>query len=132
MRMSPFFHRAAVATAVECLLAAWAATGQTLPPREVSLVAGRGELLQFERDIQRVAISEPKIADAIVVSPREVMVNAKGAGRATLIVWEGNSLQGQFNVNVVSDTSEADAHRKATQAALQATIPEGIVAAANG
>src|SRR4051794_39020407 len=53
-------------------------------PREVAIITGRGELLQFERDIERVAISEPKIADAIVVSPREIMVNGKGAGKATL------------------------------------------------
>ncbi len=52
-------------------------------PREVTIVTGRGELLQFERDIERVAISEPKIADAVVVSPREIMVNAKAPGKAT-------------------------------------------------
>ena len=59
---------------------------------------GRGELLQFERDIERVAISEPKIADAVVVSPREIMVNAKSAGKASLVVWEAaSSAPGRFN-----------------------------------
>ena len=38
-------------------------------PRELNIITGRGELLQFERDIERLAISEPKIADAVLVSP---------------------------------------------------------------
>ncbi len=50
------------------------------PPaaRALSLVVGKGELLRFDQDIARVVIAEPKIADAIIVSPRDVMVNAKG------------------------------------------------------
>ena len=58
------------------------------PSHDIALVEGRGELLRFQSDITRVVISEPKIADAVVVSPREVMVNAKGPGRTTLVVWE--------------------------------------------
>jgi len=47
-------------------------------PRVISLITGRGELLTFERDIERLAISEPKIADAVLVSPREIMINGPG------------------------------------------------------
>src|SRR5262245_28702201 len=54
-------------------------------PRVISIISGRGELLQFERDIERLAISEPKIADAVLVSPREVMVNGHLPGKASLI-----------------------------------------------
>src|ERR1035437_6670617 len=56
--------------------------------RDITLLEGRGELLTFPRDVTKVAISEPKIADAVVISPREVMINAKGPGRATLVIWE--------------------------------------------
>ena len=51
--------------------------------RDLTLVEGRGELLQFQQDVTKVAIAEPKIADAVVVSPREVMINAKGPGHTT-------------------------------------------------
>ena len=81
-------------------------------PREIAIITGRGELLQFERDIERVAISEPKIADAIVVSPREIMVNGKSAGKASLIVWDGGSAPTRFNINIANDNSEADLSRK--------------------
>src|SRR5205814_9001740 len=101
------------------LMACAAAPAQS--PREVAIITGRGDLLQVERDIERVAISEPKIADAIVVSPREVMVNGKSAGKASLIVWDGGSAPSRFNVNVANDNSEAEDSRKE----LQAGLPDG-------
>src|SRR5690348_4748848 len=81
---------------------------QTAPVREMSLLIGRGELISFERDLTRVVIAEPKIADAIVVSPREVMVNAKGVGKTTLVVWEAGSIPARYQVNVMPDTSPLD------------------------
>jgi pilus assembly protein CpaC len=90
-----------------------AAFAQTAPPRELTLLQGRGELVQFENDIKTVAASEPKIADVQVVSPREVMINAKGLGKSTVIIWEGGSVPRRYNVNVVADTAEYESVRKA-------------------
>src|SRR5579872_6127000 len=92
------------------------AAGQTQPAhREITLVEGRGELLQFQNDIKTVAVSEPKIADAVVISPREVMVNAKGPGGATLMVWEGAAAPQRFEISVSKDNSEWDAFLKKVQ-----------------
>ena len=75
------------------------AAAQTVAPsRDITLIEGRGELLRFQSDIARVVISEPKVADAVVVSPREVMVNAKGAGHTTLMVWEGGAEPARWEV----------------------------------
>src|SRR3954454_22115331 len=96
-------------------VAAWCgiALAQTVAPsHEIALVEGRGELLRFNNDITRVVISEPKVADAVVVSPREVMVNAKGPGRTTLVVWEAGAEPARYEVAVTKDTSEWDAFRK--------------------
>jgi pilus assembly protein CpaC len=99
------------------LCAAFVAAGcfaQTTRPqaRDITLLEGRGELLTFQQDISKVAISEPKIADAVVISPREVMVNAKGAGRATLVVWEGGVAPVRYEIAVTKDTSEWDLFTK--------------------
>jgi pilus assembly protein CpaC len=88
------------------------AVAQTKSGRNIALVEGRGELLQFPTDISKVVIAEPKIADAIVVSPREVMVNAKGVGHTTLIVWETPADPSRYEIEVVKDTSEWDAFQK--------------------
>ncbi len=99
------------AAIVLCLLSV-PMSAQTLPEHEIKLVEGRGQLLRFQRDIQKVVIAEPKIADAIVISPREVMVNAKGPGHTTLIIWEDGAEPAQYEVGVEKDTAEWDAFRK--------------------
>ena len=99
------------------LVAAWWCAGpravaQTGKAHDISMVEGRGELLQFQNDIQKVVIAEPKIADAVVVSPREVMVNAKGPGRTTLIVWETGADPARYEIFVTKDTTDWDEFRK--------------------
>lgn len=78
----------------------------------MTLIVGRGELLQFRNDVKQVAASEPKIADVVVISPREVMINAKGPGRATIIIWEAGSSAARYEVNVVPDNYEFDLFRE--------------------
>src|SRR5260370_42694766 len=94
-------------------------------PKLISLINGRGELLTFERDIERLAISEPKIADAVLVSPREIMVNGHTPGKASLVVWNGGSAPERYNVDVLVDNSEAEKSHKDLQAALPAGVTVG-------
>ncbi len=103
MRLSPFLL--AICWAV-------AASGQAPGGPTISLVEGRGHLLTFPADITKVAVAEPKIADAVVISPREVMVNAKGPGHTTVVVWEGEADPTQYDVDVSKDSSDWEAFRK--------------------
>jgi len=93
----------------------WPAAAQTAPARELTLTEGRGELMTFDRDVQKVAVAEPKVADAIVISPREVMINAKSVGLTTIVIWETGALPARFNIKVASDTAEFDNFKKAIQ-----------------
>jgi pilus assembly protein CpaC len=104
------------------------------PPvgRAISLTEGTGELLQFGRDIERLAISEPKIADAVVVSTHDVMVNAKGPGQTTLVVWETGADPVRYNIRVVKDSTDLDVLRTSLGASLRAALPDaGIEFAGN-
>ena len=51
------------------------------------LTAGRSTVLLTEFDITRIAVTNPAVADAVVVKPREILVDGKGAGTVSLIVW---------------------------------------------
>src|SRR5438067_11369801 len=108
MRISGGITGGAVAAAW-CGLA-WAQT--VAPSHDLALIEGRGELLRFQNDITRVVISEPKVADAVVVSPREVMVNAKGPGRTTLVVWETGADPVRYEVSVTKVMSDWEAFRQ--------------------
>ena len=105
-------------TGFRCLLLAATVLAQTAPVREMNLVIGRGELIQFASDIQRVAASEPRVADVVVVSPREVMINAKGLGRGTIVIWEGGSLPARYSVNVIADSADFDSALKSLGTSL--------------
>jgi pilus assembly protein CpaC len=109
--------------AVAAIFATWCGAQTTQPQaRELSLLEGRGELLTFQRDISKVAVSEPKIADVIVISPREVMVNAKAAGRATVLVWESGAEPARWEVHVTKDPAEWEAFAKSLSDAAGAPI----------
>jgi pilus assembly protein CpaC len=115
MRISDSLVCAAV-LAVCGVGAAWRVAAQTVTvpvtPREIALIEGRGELLRFQSDISKVVIAEPKIADYVVVSPREVMVTAKGPGRTTLVIWEAGNEPARFEIEVAKDMADWDSFRK--------------------
>ena len=56
------------------------------------LTAGRSTVLTTDFDIVRLAITDPAIADGLVVAPREVLVDGKAAGTVSLILWGGQQL----------------------------------------
>lgn len=98
-------------------------SAQVQPAKDLNLVAGSGELLQFDQEVTRVVVAEPKIADAIVVSPREVMVTGKGPGRTTVMIWETGALPARYNVSVSADQTDFEEFKKQ----LREAAPEGTV-----
>src|SRR5688572_7977434 len=98
--------------AVLVFLLAVPSFAQTMPAtRDIHLLEGRGRLLRFQKDITKVVIAEPKVADAVVIDPREVMVNAKAAGHTTLLIWESGEEPAQYEISVTKDTAEWDTFR---------------------
>ena len=60
----------------------------------MSLTAGRSTVLAVDFDISRIAITNPAIADAVVVTPREILIDGKAQGTISLIIWgDGRRLQ---------------------------------------
>ncbi len=84
-----------------CLLAALGgnAAAQTAPAagatpaqlpgqiERVVLTAGRSTVLRTDFEIVRIAVTNPAVADAVVVQPREILVDGKSPGTVSLIVW---------------------------------------------
>ena len=67
---------------------------------KVQLTAGRSTVLPTDFDITRIAITNPEVADAVVVQPREVLIDGKKAGTVSLIVWGAGSRRSQYDVVV--------------------------------
>lgn len=79
--------------------AAVAAPAAASRVERVILTAGRSLVMATEFDITRVAITNPAVADATVVQPREILIDGKGPGTVSLIVWGASNRQ-QYDVVV--------------------------------
>jgi len=80
--------RLVVAALLACTVAGHTVAAQAPDQAErVLLTAGRSTVLNTDFDITRIAVTNPAIADAVVVKAREVLVDGKGAGTVSLIVW---------------------------------------------
>src|SRR5947209_20374077 len=84
-----------------------------LPNTSITLIAGRGELLQFPDDTSRVSVSDPTIADAIVVSAHDVVLNGKAPGNTTVMIWHGDKVS-PYNITVEPDLTEIQKQLRAT------------------
>jgi hypothetical protein len=65
------------------------------------VVAGCSRILPVE-DVVRVAVANPNIADVVVVSKTELIINGKSLGRTTLYVWDSMGRTG-YDVRVLED-----------------------------
>jgi pilus assembly protein CpaC len=57
---------------------------------QVTVTTGRSTVVNTTFDVTRIAITNPAIADATVVRPREILVDGKAPGTITLMVWGGD------------------------------------------
>src|SRR5438552_13450269 len=79
----------------------------------MTLTVGRGELMQFADDTSRVSVSDPTIADAVVVSTHDVVLNGKSPGNTTIMIWHGDNVS-PYNITVEPDLSEIQRQLRAT------------------
>src|SRR5262245_41181960 len=57
---------------------------------KIPLTTGRSTILTLDFDIVRMAVTNPAIADATVVQPREILIDGKAPGTISLIIWGAN------------------------------------------
>jgi pilus assembly protein CpaC len=53
----------------------------------LNITAGRSTVLTVDFDITRIAVTNPAVADATVVQPREILIDGKAPGTISLIIW---------------------------------------------
>jgi pilus assembly protein CpaC len=65
----------------------------------VVVTAGRSTVVPTDFEVTRIAITNPEVADAVVVEPREVLIDGKKSGTVSLIVW-GADTRRQYDIVV--------------------------------
>ena len=103
----------AMAQAVPAATQATAAAVQQMPtqpaaaesegPQTLHLLVGRSLVITSPTKIKRVSLADPAIAEAIVVSPFQVLVNGKTPGGVSLLLWDEADQSQAFEVSVDID-----------------------------
>jgi pilus assembly protein CpaC len=62
----------------------------------INVLVGQSRVINFDRKIGRFSVSNPEVAEAVLVAPDQVLVNGKAFGQVNFIAWEKES--GQFVV----------------------------------
>lgn len=57
----------------------------------VNVLVGQSKLITFDHSIERFSVSNPEIAEAVLVTGNQVVVNGKAFGQINFIAWEKNS-----------------------------------------
>src|SRR5437870_8423649 len=65
-------------------------------PVAVNVLVGQSRVINFDRPVGRFSVSNPDIAEAVLVTPDQVLVNGKAFGQVNFIAWEQTG--GQFLV----------------------------------
>jgi pilus assembly protein CpaC len=96
------------------------------PTRVLSMAKGASLLLVNPVNFQRYTVGDPGIAEPIVVSPTELLVNGKGVGTTSLILWDPSGAPRLYTVEVTVDAA-------GLQRYIQSLLPgENIIVQASG
>lgn len=116
-------HRCSLALLALGALCAPAAAQRIVTGAEkvVTVSAGASALIVYDAPVQRFSIGEPDIADAVAVSPAELLVTGKKLGTTSLLVWQAGNRVVMYSVQVTADAP-------ALQRYLNALFPEDGIA----
>src|SRR4051812_32854512 len=67
------------------------------------VVAGGSTVVKTDFPVTRIAVTNPDVADATVIDPKQVLVDGKNSGSISLIVW-GQQEMLQYAVTVFPPT----------------------------
>lgn len=103
-----------------CLLAMGVCTrGQQAPPssapelqqevaanevrEQLHLLVGRSLVISSPRRLRRVSIADPAIADAVILSPTQVLMNGKTPGGVSVVFWDETEHSQVYDLSVDLD-----------------------------
>lgn len=86
-----------------------AKTAQNVSPykdnnEKLYAVVGKTQLIKFDEPVKRISITDPSFADLVLLSPKELLLNGKKAGRTSLVFWGDSDKPVFFNMVVQQDT----------------------------
>jgi pilus assembly protein CpaC len=83
---------------------------QASAPQRV--MVGKSLLVNVNGRMRRVSVTDPAVADAIVVTPSQILVHGRSAGEVSLLIWDEFERSRNFDLRVDVDVSTAAEEEK--------------------
>ena len=79
--------------------------------QQLSLVVGKSTVVEMPVSIKRASLADPQVADAIVLSPKQIYVTGKGYGTTNLTLWgKEDQILAVFDLDVGIDLARLKQH----------------------
>ena len=79
--------------------------------QQLNLVVGKSTVVDMPFAIKRASLADPQIADAIVLSPKQIYVTGKGYGSTNLTLWgKDDQVIAVFDLDVGVDLARLKQH----------------------
>jgi len=69
------------------------------------VMVGKSLLINTTERLKRVSVTDPGVADAIVVTPTQILVHGRSAGEVSLLIWDELERSRSFDLRVDVDVS---------------------------
>jgi pilus assembly protein CpaC len=85
------------------------ASSQSVTPGAAPLrvMVGKSLLINTTERLKRVSVTDPAVADALVVTPTQVLVNGLSPGEVSLLIWDELERSRSFDLRVDVDITAA-------------------------
>ncbi|MBS1853150.1 MAG: type II and III secretion system protein family protein [Acidobacteria bacterium] len=71
------------------------------------VMVGKSLLINTTERLRRVSITDPAVADAVVVTPTQILVHGRAAGEVSLLIWDELERSRSFDLRVDVDVTAA-------------------------
>lgn len=85
--------------------------GESAQSENIDIKISRSAVIDLAAGFRRVSVANPEIAEAVAITTTELVVNGKGAGDTTLLVWDLKGDRHTYLLHVSADQQLVDAVR---------------------
>jgi len=68
-------------------------------------IVGKSQVIRFDEPVKRISIANPGLADLVLLSKKELLLNGKAPGVTSFIVWGNTGDPVFFDLNVKTDSN---------------------------
>jgi len=79
--------------------------GEVQGAAPLRVMVGKSLLINTTERLKRVSVTDPGVADAIVVTPTQILVHGRSAGEVSLLIWDELERSRSFDLRVDVDVS---------------------------